>query len=132
VPSDTLEVLLTSCQEIDGGTTDTMMMLAKTSPVPLNSGIQNVFPTVVQALNRAKLLRAPYRQIAIQKAKEYLYGIVSIGSEGGMYLKELNTQRLAQTQMGRLIGQKAGPMDEYMYGKSYLENNPKGKDDSLF
>ena len=132
MPSDTLEVLLTSCQEIDGGTTDTMMMLAKTSPVPLNSGIQNVFPTVVQALNRAKLLRPPYRQIAMQKAKEYLYGIVSIGSENGMYLKELNTQRIAQTTMGRLVGQKAGPMDEYMYGKGYLENNPKGKDDSLF
>jgi len=132
MPSDILEVLLTSSQEIDGGATDTMMVLAKTSPVPLNSGVQNVWPTVVQALNRAKLLRPPYRQIAIQKAKEYLYGIVSIGSEGGMYLKELNTQRIAQTSMGKLVGQKAGPMDEYLYGKNYLENNPKGADDKLF
>ena len=128
--SDILEVLITSSQDMDGGNTDPLMVLAKTSPVQRNSGIQNVFPHVIKTLNRAKLLRPPYRQIAIQKAKEAFYGIASIGSEGGAYLKELNTQRTSQSlNMGAARGQPASPFDKYLYGKDYLKNNPNGGDD---
>ncbi len=122
---------MTSSQEIDGGPVDPLMVLAKTSPVPMNSGIQNVFPDVIKAINRAKLLRPPYRQIAIQKAKESLYGIGSIGSENASYLKELNTTRLEQKSTGIVQGQKANAFDRYLYGKDYLKNNPQGNDNDL-
>ena len=132
MPSEILEVLMTSSQDTDGGLTDPFMVLAKTSPVQMNSGIQNVFPHVINAIARAKLLRPPYRDIAINSAKSALYGIASIGSENGAYLKELNTQRTSQSiNMGQARGQPASAFDKYLYGKDHLANNPKGKDESM-
>ena len=115
MPSDVMETMITSCQEVDGGAVDTLLVLAKTSPVPVNSGIQNIWPDAIRAINRAKLLRPPYRQLALNKAKEVIYGIASIGSENGAYLKEMNTTRTQISQMGTITGQKATDLDNYLY-----------------
>ncbi len=128
--SDILEVMKTSAQDIDGGPVDPIMMLAKSSPVPMNSGIQNVFPNIIKAVNRARLLRPPYRQIAIQKAKEALYGLASIGSEGNQFLREMNTTRQSISTPGFNVGQKANWFDDYLYGDK-LKNNPKDKSDAM-
>lgn len=125
--SAVLEVLTESSAELAGGQPDPLMIFAKTSPTPRNSGAQNVFPKIVKLRDRALRMRPPFQQLAKQIAKQALYGYAAIGSENAMYLRELNTQRMSQTNFTPNTGQAADEMDDYIYGKGYLKNNPRKK-----
>lgn len=129
--SDLFEIIMESSAWEAGGKVDNMMALAKSMFVPKNSGVQNVFPDLMRALHRARMLRPPYRTYAIQKAKELIYGIAAISSENGMMVRELNTQRMSRTMMDTNVGQAATAFDEYLYGKDYLKNNPRSKDPDI-
>lgn len=129
--SDLYNGLLESCSWYPGQQADPLLVMAKLSPVPRNSGAQNVLPEIMAAMNRAKRLREPLRTHAINMAREPVYGYAAIGGEGGFLVKELNTQRISQTQMGTNIGQAATPTDNWLYGKKYLENNPQKRDDAF-
>lgn len=123
------EIVMESSAWKPGGKVDNMMALARSMFVPKNSGIQNVFPDLMRALHRARMLRPPYRTYAIQKAQELIYGIASISSENGVMVRELNTSRMQrQAGLDTNTGQMATDLDEYLYGKEYLKNNPKSKE----
>lgn len=128
--SDVLEVLIESSADLPGQSADTLMLLARSMILQRNSGVQNVFPNIVKAINRARLLRPPYRQYALSKAKEALYGVASISSEGGLMLKEINTTRQS-TSIATNTGQPKNDWDEILYGKKFLQNNPRGKSADL-
>lgn len=128
--SDIYETLIESSAEQPGQSADTLMLLARSLIVPRNSGIQNVLPVIIKSINRARLLRPPYRQYALAKAKEALYGIAGISSEGGAMLKEINTTRQSLSSYSN-TGQPVGPYDEMFYGDKYLKNNPRGAKNDL-
>ena len=128
--SDLLEVFMESSADWPGGPVDNLMALCRSMIVPKNSGIQNIMPNIIKSMNRAKLLRPPYRTIAMSKAKEALYGMASISSENSAMNREINTSRQAQT-FNTNVGQNKDGYDEMIYGKQYLKNNPRGKTDSL-
>lgn len=128
--SEIYNAILESSAEVPGGPGDPMLLTAKLSPTPKNSGAQNAFPKIIRAMNRAKRMRPPFRKYAMEMAKEWLYGYAAIGGENGMVLRELNTQRSSQTLMTPNTGQKAGPWDRYFYG-DHVKNNPQTNQDDL-
>lgn len=94
--------------------------------VPKNSGIQNVWADMMHTLGRARRFKPPLREYAIDMAMADVEGCASISSENGAMIREFNTSRMANP-MGTNIGQPKTEMDEFLYGKEYLKNNPKEK-----
>ena len=131
MPTDIFNAVMESAAEFPGGPSDNLMVFAKTSPVPRNSGAQVVLPKIIKTLNRAKRFRPPVRDHMIAMAKEDLIGYATIGSENGFILRELNTQRVSTQNMGINEGPAMSPWDDYLYGQKYTKNNPKGGDDFL-
>lgn len=129
--SEIYDILHDSSADLPGQSADNLMMLARSMIVPKNSGIQNILPHIIKSINRARMLRPPYRQYALQKAKEALYGIAAISSENGALLREMNTTRSAQS-MSVNQGPAVTDWDRMFYGNEHLKNNPKAKKDGLF
>ena len=124
--SDLLDVTLDSSADYAGGRPDPLMLFFKTSPIPRNSGAQTVVPKIIKLRNRAKRLRPPLKQHILDMAKEYLYAYASIGGEAGFYIRELNTNRIAQNNMmSTNVGPPVNALDEWFNGK--MPNNPQSK-----
>lgn len=124
---DLYEAHLDSMSHEPGGPRDPRMALFKFSPVPKNSGAQNVVPIIMQLFNKAKRLRnGALKKAVTDMATESIYGYVAIGSEGGFNSRELNTSRYASNGMGVNVGPPVNALDEYVNGK--MENNPRTKD----
>ena len=126
MPSDLLDVTLDASADQAGGRPDPLMLFFKTSPIPRNSGAQMVVPKIIKLRNRALRLRPPLRQHIMNMAKEFLYAYASIGGEAGFYVRELNTNRIAQNNiMSTNTGPPVNGLDEWFNGK--MPNNPKSK-----
>ena len=94
--------------------------------VPKNSGIQNVYPDTIRAIESAKRLKPPLREYVIAIAEAYYKGMLAISSENGAFARELTTSRVSGP-IGTNVGPPVIPLDEYMYGKELTKNNPKEK-----
>ena len=122
--SDLFEMHINSAADSPNGMPDPKMLLFKFSPVPRNSSAQTVAPEIMKLFNRAARLRnGSLKKLITNMAKEYLYGYVAIGAEGGFNTKELNTTRYSQNAMSINTGPEVTAFDEYVHGK--MPNNPR-------
>lgn len=121
---DTFDFAVESARDPITQKLNNAMLLPKSFIVPKNGNIQTVWPDLKDALSRAKRFKMPFRDYAIELAFNNLEGVAAIGSEGGAFLRELNTIRTS-IPVGQVEGQPATWFDEYVHGKEKLKHNPK-------
>ena len=124
--SDLFEITVEGAINPLTGTLDSTLILPRTLIVPRNSGIQIVYSDTIHSLESAKRFKPPFREYAIAMALADLQGLIAISSEVGAFVREFNTQR-SSIPIGTNQGQPATWIDEYVYGKEFLKNNPKSK-----
>jgi hypothetical protein len=124
--SDLFEWLIEGSMDPVTKQLNSRLVLPRGLIVPKNSGIQNVWANMMHTLGRARRFKPPFREYAIDMAMADVEGCASISSENGAMIREFNTSRMAQP-LGTNIGQPKTEMDEFLYGKEYLKNNPKEK-----
>lgn len=128
--TDLFELSIEGARDPQSQRLNQRFILPRTLIVPKNSGIQNVYSDIMQAIERARRFKPPFREFAIAMAEKYLEGMIAISSEQGAYVREFNTIR-SSVPVGQVQGPPATWMDEYVYGKDKFKNNPKAKDDGF-
>lgn len=128
--TDLFELSIEGARDPNSQRLNQRFILPRTLIVPKNSGIQNVYSDIMQAIERARRFKPPFREFAIAMAEKYLEGMIAISSEQGAYVREFNTVR-SSVPVGQVQGAPATWMDEYVYGKDKFKNNPKAKDDGF-
>lgn len=113
------------------GSSDPKMLRYKTSIVQKNSGVQMVVNKQHRAWVLAEGFKPRFRKQALELVMAREYGLASLGSEQAATLKELNTTRITQSQVGQNIGPPASPLDKWFHGKKKFQNNPSGKDEPM-
>jgi hypothetical protein len=106
-------------------------ILPRTFIVPKNSGIQNVYTDIMNAIERGRRFKPPFREYAIAMTEKLLEGLISISSEQGAFVREFNTIR-SSIPVGQNQGPPATWFDEYVYGKDKFKNNPKAQGGGVF
>lgn len=130
--SDSLyNMQLEGAASMPGGAADPFSINAVMMAMPKNSGIQILYPDLLNSYLLAKTLRPPLRELVMQMALNDIYGAKAISSEGGFMVREMNTNRQGSISMGINSGQPQNWADEVVYGKDYVKNNPKDKGNPL-
>lgn len=114
------------------GKIDNDLLASKLLIVPRNSGIQVVSADITHAESIAKRFKFPFRKFAMDMARADKIGMTSISSEQGAYAHEFNTVRSSAVSVGTNVGPQVDDWDAYLYGKEYIKNNPKKKNQGLF
>lgn len=114
------------------GKVDNDLLASKLLIVPKNSGIQVVSSDITHAESIAKRFKFPFRKFAMEMARADKIGMTSISSEQGAYAHEFNTVRSSSVSVGTNTGPQVDDWDAYLYGKDYIKNNPKKKNQGLF
>lgn len=114
------------------GKVDNDLLASKLLIVPRNSGIQVVSSDITHAESIAKRFKFPFRKFAMEMARADKIGMTSISSEQGAYAHEFNTVRSSSVSVGTNVGPQVDDWDAYLYGKDYIKNNPKKKNQGLF
>lgn len=114
------------------GKVDNDLLASKLLIVPRNSGVQVVSSEISHAESIAKRFKFPFRKFAMDMARSDKIGMTSISSEMGAYAHEFNTVRSSSVSVGTNTGPQVDDWDAYLYGKEYIKNNPKKKNQGLF
>ena len=122
---------LEAAASIPGGAADPFSINAVMMALPKNSGIQILYPELLNTYLLAKTLRPPLRELVMQMALNDILGCKSISSEGGFMVREMNTNRNASVGMGVNTGQQYDWADEVVMGKKFVQNNPKSDKNPL-
>lgn len=114
------------------GKVDNKLLASKLLIVPRNSGIQVVNSDITHSESIARRFKFPFRKFAMEMARADEIGMTSISSEQGAYAHEFNTVRSSSVSVGSNVGPPVDDWDAYLYGKDYIKNNPKKKNQGLF
>lgn len=122
--SDILEFFEKASLDSYGKNIDSTYLRSMSGNVQTNSGIQTVFPNMLNCKMLAQLMHWKFQPYAVEMAKNNEYGIFALSSESGNGLKSLNTIRQEQHFTAKNgTSQKPDAWDKYLYGKDKFENN---------
>lgn len=122
--SDILEFFEKASLDNYGKNVDSTYLRSMSGNVQTNSGIQTVFPNMLNCKMLAQLMHWKFRPYANEMAKNNEYGIFALSSESGNGIKSLNTIRQEQSFTSKNgTTQKPDAWDKYLYGSDRFKNN---------
>ncbi|KER05898.1 hypothetical protein AAA799E16_01398 [Marine Group I thaumarchaeote SCGC AAA799-E16] len=103
---------------------DSVYLRSMSGNLPKNSGVQTVYPSILNTQFLAKNMHWKFVPYALEMAKNNEYGVFSISSENGNGIKSINTQRYEQHMTGKNTSdQKVSDWDKFVYGSDRFDNN---------
>ncbi len=122
--SDILEFFESASKDSQGEQIDPIYLRSMSGNVQTNSGIQTVFPNMLNCKMLAQLIHWKFQPYAVEMAKNNEYGIFALSSESGNGVKSFNTVRQEQHFSSKNgTSQKPDAWDRYVYGKEKFSNN---------
>lgn len=124
-------IITDSSATVPGGPAIPKKLRYRTLIVPRNSGIQSVASKISRAMVIAQSFKSDFRPFAEKLVDARDDGLISLSSEGGALLQELNTTRHKESLNYVNTGPPVTPWDKWLHGKQFGKNNPEGRDPPL-